>query len=96
MADFSDIIDQEQMKEHMQHGIETGKVSHAYIISGEKDSGKEFIAGIFAKALLCQNREDRNGYHEACNKCPACIKAMSGTHPDIITITHESSSTVTS
>ena len=89
MADFSDIIDQEQMKEHMQHVVETGKVSHAYIISGEKDSGKDFIAGIFAKALLCQNREDRDGYHEACNKCPSCIKAMSGTHPDIITITHE-------
>ncbi|WP_024866152.1 DNA polymerase III subunit [Butyrivibrio sp. FCS014] len=89
MADFSDIIDQEQMKEHMQHGLESGKISHAYIISGEKDSGKEFIAGIFAKALLCENREDRNGYHEACNKCPSCIKAMSGSHPDLITLVPE-------
>ena len=91
MGDFSDIIDQEQMKEHMQHGLESGKISHAYIISGEKDSGKEFIANIFAKALLCESKEDRDGYHEACNKCPSCIKAMAGSHPDLITITHEKS-----
>ena len=92
MADFADIIDQEQMKEHMQHAIETGKVSHAYIISGEKDSGKEFIAGIFVKALMCESKEDRKGFHEACNRCPSCIKAMSGNHPDIITVTHEKAS----
>ena len=59
MADFSDIYGQEQMKEHMQHAVETGKVSHAYIISGENGSGKEYIARIFAKALLCQNKEKR-------------------------------------
>ena len=44
MADFADIIDQEQMKEHMQNALKTGKVSHAYIISGENGSGKEYIA----------------------------------------------------
>ena len=51
MADFSDIYDQEQMKEHMQYVLKTDKASHAYIISGEDGSGKEFIARIFAKAL---------------------------------------------
>ena len=89
MADFSDIYGQEQMKEHMQHAVETGKVSHAYIISGENGSGKEYIARIFAKALLCQNKEKRNGYLEACGKCPSCIKADALTHPDILTLTHE-------
>lgn len=58
MADFSDIIDQEQMKEHMQHVLSTDKVSHAYIISGESGSGKEFVAKIFAKALQCKNRQN--------------------------------------
>ncbi|MBQ7614697.1 MAG: DNA polymerase III subunit delta [Butyrivibrio sp.] len=89
MADFSDIIDQEQMKEHMQHGLKNDKVSHAYIISGESGSGKEFIARIFAKALQCQNRQERGDYIESCNECPSCVKALSENHPDIITITHE-------
>ena len=40
MADFSDIYDQQQMKEHMQYVLKTDKASHAYIISGEDGSGK--------------------------------------------------------
>ncbi len=89
MADFSDIIDQVQMKEHMQNVLMTEKVSHAYIISGETGSGKEFIARIFAKALQCENRQDKNGYKDGCDECQSCVKALSGNHPDIITITHE-------
>ena len=88
MADYSDIIGQNQMKEHMQNALNTGKVSHAYIISGENGSGKEFIARIFAKALQCQHRSVKGDYVEACNECPSCIKAESDSHPDIITITH--------
>mgnify|MGYP000664771709 CR=1 FL=1 len=53
MADFRDIIGQEQIKEHLQNALETKKISHAYIINGEKYSGKEFIARIFAMALQC-------------------------------------------
>ena len=40
MAKFSDIIGQEQIKEHLQNALESGKISHAYIINGEKSSGK--------------------------------------------------------
>ena len=47
MASFKDIIGQEQIKEHLKNAIAAGKVSHAYIINGEKASGKEFIANIF-------------------------------------------------
>ncbi len=89
MADFSDIYDQEQMKEHMQYVLKTDKASHAYIISGEDGSGKEFIARIFAKALQCSNRQEKDGEIDACGLCPSCIKAMSDNHPDIITITHD-------
>jgi DNA polymerase-3 subunit delta' len=94
MADFADIYDQEQMKEHMQHALKTGKVSHAYIISGENGSGKELVAGVFAKALQCENRSEKEGLIEACGECPSCIKALSGNHPDIITITHEKENSI--
>ena len=49
MADFADIIGQKQMIDHLQNALRTGKASHAYIITGEKESGKEFIARIFAQ-----------------------------------------------
>ena len=54
MATFHDIIGQEQIKEHLQNAISAKKISHAYIINGEKSSGKEFIARVFAMTLQCE------------------------------------------
>ncbi len=48
MAGFQTIVGQEQMKEQLKNGIRAGKVSHAYIINGEKSSGKEYIAKVIA------------------------------------------------
>lgn len=84
MPKFSDIIGQEQMKEHLQKAVELNKVSHAYIINGEKDAGKEFIAKVFSMALQCEAGEDR-----PCMECRSCRQALSGNQPDIIRITHE-------
>lgn len=84
MATFQDIIGQEQMKEHLMGAIEHGKVSHAYLINGERSSGKEFIAKVFAKALQCEE-----GGVEPCGKCHSCKQAESGNQPDIIFVTHE-------
>ena len=41
MAEFRDIVGQEQLKEHLQGAIERNKVSHAYIINGERKSMEE-------------------------------------------------------
>ena len=84
MAKFQDIIGQEQIKEHLQNALSTGKVSHAYIINGERFSGKEYIAKIFAMALQCE----RDGI-EPCQECPSCRQALSDNQPDIIRVTHE-------
>lgn len=67
MAKFKDIIGQEQLKEHLQNAISTNKVSHAYIINGERSSGKEFIARIFAMTLQCEK-----GGVDPCNECHSC------------------------
>ena len=53
MAKFSDIIGQDHIKDHLKSAIINGHVSHAYIIHGEKNAGKEFIADTFAMALQC-------------------------------------------
>lgn len=89
MAGFQDIIGQEQIKEHLQNAIETDKVSHAYIISGERSSGKEFVAKIFAMTLQCER-----GGTEPCGECHSCKQAMSRNQPDIIFVTHEKPNSV--
>ena len=55
MPKFSDIIGQDMIKEHLMNALKTGNISHAYIINGERYSGKEFIAKIFAMAIQCEN-----------------------------------------
>lgn len=89
MARFEDIIGQEQIKEHLQNALSTGKVSHAYIINGEKFAGKEFIAKVFAMALQCQA-----GGANPCQECHACKQALSDNQPDIIKVTHEKPNTI--
>lgn len=89
MPTFSDIIGQDMIKEHLQNALETGKVSHAYIINGERYSGKEYIAKIFAMALQCEKKGI-----DPCNECHSCKQAMGGNQPDIIHITHEKPNTI--
>lgn len=89
MAGFQDIYGQEQIREHLQNALSTGKVSHAYIINGEKSSGKEFIAKVFAMALQCETEENR-----PCQECRSCRQALSGNHPDIIRVVHEKPNTI--
>lgn len=84
MATFQDIIGQEQIKEHLQNAISTGKISHAYIINGERFAGKEFIARIFAMALQCEAAGGK-----PCQECHSCKQALSWNQPDIIRVTHE-------
>lgn len=89
MARFTDIVGQEQLKEHLQNAIATGKISHAYIINGERSAGKEFIARVFAMALQCEKGET-----EPCGECHSCKQALGNNQPDIIYISHEKPNTI--
>ena len=73
----------------MQNVLKTGKTSHAYIINGERFSGKEFIAKIFAMALQCE----KDGINP-CGVCHSCRQAATDNHPDIIKIIHEKPNTI--
>lgn len=84
MADLNSIIGQEQMIEHFKSAIEMDKVSHAYIIQGDYDSGKKLMASVFAKALQCEQKGT-----EPCNHCTSCLQADTGNQPDIIYVSHE-------
>ena len=84
MYSFSSIIGQEAIKDHFQNALRTGSVSHAYIISGEKESGKELITRTFAAALQCDDLQERKGLLEPCGACLSCLQVQSSNQPDII------------
>ncbi len=88
---FDSIIGQEHIKEHLRISLTSQKISQAYLITGESMQGKEFIARIFANALVC---DDPVGGYDPCGKCKSCIQAMTRNHPDIITVTHDKPLTV--
>lgn len=84
MRSFNDIIGQEHIKEHLQNAILQKKISHAYIIEGERFSGKEFVANIFASALQCEKQGAA-----PCGECRSCKQVQTGNQPDIIYVGHE-------
>lgn len=84
MPGFNNIIGHDQIKEHFQNAVRTGKVSHAYILSGEAGMGRKSLAGAFALGLLCEK-----GLAEPCMQCHACKQVLAGGHPDLIYVTHE-------
>ena len=89
MLDFKHIIGHEQIIQHLREAITSGKVSHAYILSGEDGAGKNLLADAFAMSLQC---EEEKGTADACGKCRSCMQAVSNNHPDIIRVTHEKAS----
>ena len=84
MANYSDIIGHEDIVKHFKSSIELGKISHAYILNGEKGSGKKTLAAVVAKSLQCES-----GEADPCGTCKSCLQAESGNQPDIIWVIHE-------
>ena len=88
---FDTIIGQEHIKEHFRSSLTTGKISQAYLITGECMQGKEYIARIFANALVCEHPGNE---YEPCGKCRSCIQAATRNNPDIITVVHDRPGTI--
>ena len=84
MLGFNDILGHEQIKNHFRNAVQTGKVSHAYILSGEAGMGRKSLANAFALNLLCEK-----GLPDPCMQCHACKQVLAGSHPDLIYVTHE-------
>lgn len=81
MAGLNDIIGNTHIVEHFTKAISSDKISHAYILNGEKGMGKKTVAKAFAMTLLCES----NGV-VPCMKCRSCVQAISDNNPDIIYI----------
>ena len=91
MSGFKDVVGHNNIIEYIENAVTSGNISHAYILNGEKGSGKKLLAKLFAMSLQCENREDDG---DACGECHSCLQAKNGNHPDIIRVTHEKPSTI--
>ena len=78
MAGFDEIVGNEQIINNLKSAMIHGRVSHAYILSGQAGSGKMLMAQAFARALQCESMVG-----SACGGCSACKTFDSGNNPDI-------------
>jgi len=81
---FAEIIGQEHVVQTLTNAISSGMISHAYLFSGPRGSGKTTLARLLAKAVNCQNR--KKGEAEPCNQCPSCTEIMAGRSLDLLEI----------
>ena len=86
---FEQVIGQRLAVSHLQNAVRTGRVSQAYLISGEKGAGKMKLALAFAAALLCAQPKQENGGPEPCGECHSCVQIQAGSHPDVVLLTNE-------
>ena len=77
---FSQLVGQEVVAKTLKQAVEQEKISHAYLFSGPRGTGKTSVAKIFAKAMNCPNQVDG----EPCNNCYICQAVTDGSLEDVI------------
>ena len=76
---FSDVVGQDHIERTLKNAIDSDQVSHAYLFSGPRGTGKTTTARLLAKALLCEHGPTS----EPDGTCPECVEIANGTHPDV-------------
>lgn len=79
---FEDVVGQNSVIATLKNAIATDKVSHAYVFTGPRGTGKTSVAKIFAKAINCPNQVDG----EPCDACDVCQAITAGALSDVIEI----------
>lgn len=87
---FDKVIGQTHIVRTLVNQIKTDNISHAYLFTGTRGTGKTSVARIFARAINCENPV--NG--SPCGKCAKCVELMNPSNMDIIEIDAASNNTV--
>ncbi|MEG2310811.1 MAG: DNA polymerase III subunit gamma/tau [Clostridia bacterium] len=87
---FDGIVGQENVTKILKNQIKTGKISHAYIFSGSRGTGKTSAAKVFARAINCLNPKDG----EPCNECKICKSILDGNTTDVVEMDAASNNSV--
>ena len=77
---FDELIGQDTIAQTLSLALDSNRLSHAYLFSGLRGSGKTSTARIFAKALICEEGTS----HQPCGVCSNCTMAIENRHMDII------------
>lgn len=85
---MTEVLGNELLKAELKKAAESGRIRHAYLISGEKGLGKTQLVRDFVMDIFC--RQKIGSSH--CGKCPSCKKIAENNHSDVIYVTHEKES----
>ena len=77
---FDTLLGNDRLKQNLAESLAKNHISHFYLISGPRGSGKRTLAVLLAQAILCQ------GSRKPCGSCESCRKINSKNHPDFITV----------
>lgn len=84
---FSELAGQEHISKTIQSAIATGRISHAYMFSGPRGTGKTSSARLLAKILNCKDlQKDKNGLPDCCGVCDNCKRIEEMNFMDIVEI----------
>ena len=79
-SNFDELIGQDTIAQTLSLALDSNRLSHAYLFSGLRGSGKTSTARIFAKALICE----QGITHKPCGSCQNCVMALENRHIDIV------------
>ncbi len=77
---FDDVVGQSHITDTLKRQVETGRLSHAYLFTGTRGTGKTTCAKILSRAVNCEHPVNGN----PCNQCPSCLGIENGSILDVL------------